>query len=120
MNWETLLKIDEKRYINPNREDVKGILEQATEELRKEVEGCGLPIPDDLDLLEDFNGNIELSVIRTDNKHGHESFGWNDPTKKIVLLDDPPIYDLPTLIKVIEDMVVTANAVRDSKNSSNS
>lgn len=41
--------------------------------------------PDDWD-IEDFQ-EIEISVVREDNKHGQESYGWED-MDKIVLFDE--------------------------------
>lgn len=41
--------------------------------------------------IEDFN-EVEISVVREDNKHGIESYGWGG-LDKIILFDDSDYYD---------------------------
>lgn len=58
---------------------------ETREELEKLYKESGVD-PDEYD-IEDFN-EIEISVVREDNKHGLESGGWEDKNK-IVLFSDP-------------------------------
>ena len=114
--WETLVKINNTNYINISPGDLKGKITERVADLCAYAKREGKKISKQ-EAVEDVLKGVEISAIRKDDKHGHESYGWDDVETKVIILQDfGDYYSLTEALPILKRCLAAADAVRDAMN----